>query len=144
MLPLTKLSTAYWLLRPFFAPSASAPHDLGAWNLDVESLYLHGATPGRGQEFSATTHPHLDLGSTVVSIPRVQPGDVVMWHGDSIHACVTQCPDYVDLLMSLCRVESKHDGTGDSSVLCKYVSCTVRVRDLIGARQIFRQYHAHH
>jgi len=40
------------------------------------------------------------LGKAMVSVPRVEPGDVVMWQGDLIHA-----------------VESVHAGKSDSSVL---------------------------
>lgn len=84
------ISTA--VLRPFFSPSSS---DLfGPWNPDPTSLYLHGATPGRGQEMSGATHPHLELGQSMVSIPKVEPGDGVFWHGDLIHAYVGQpCRD---------------------------------------------------
>lgn len=49
---------------------------------------------------SEELHPHLELGTSVVSIPRVEPGDVVMWQGDLIHA-----------------VESVHSGKSDSSVM---------------------------
>jgi len=46
------------------------------------------------------SHPDLQLGRAMVSVPRVEPGDVVMWQGDLIHA-----------------VESVHAGKSDSSVL---------------------------
>ncbi|KZS97250.1 DUF1479-domain-containing protein [Sistotremastrum niveocremeum HHB9708] len=102
VLPLTQTSTAYWLLRPFFSPSSSDP--FGPWNPDPTSLYLHGATPGRGQEMSGATHPHLELGQSMVSVPKVEPGDGVFWHGDLIHA-----------------VENVHAGSSDSSVM--YIPC---------------------
>ncbi|CAK7241902.1 MAG: hypothetical protein STHCBS139747_003375 [Sporothrix thermara] len=119
--PLAKLAMVYTLLRPFFAPvkpasaSASASSAAGgdtflapenwvftggaAMNSD-----LQGATPGHGQEFpdgpDGSLHPHLELARTMVHVPKVSPGDYVVWHCDGIHA-----------------VDKVHNGTGDSSVL---------------------------
>lgn len=70
------------------------------WELDLTSSRFPGAPPGRGQELNDTTHPHLQLERTMVSMPHVNPGDQVWWHGDAIHS-----------------VESQHAGTGPSSVL---------------------------
>ncbi len=91
--PLLQLATAYFLLRPFFEPVNS----LGAgrspeyllpqnWKLksgDEISSALHGASPGHGQELSDALHPHLDLSSTMVHVPKIAPGDYVVWHCDS-------------------------------------------------------------
>ncbi|KAI9150758.1 DUF1479-domain-containing [Paramyrothecium foliicola] len=111
--PLLSLSTAYYLLRPFFTPK-SAPIltaeealepgylDPANWTLEEEpvSSALHGAWPGHGQELNHEWHPHLDLPNTMVHVPEVRPGDYVAWHCDTIHA-----------------VDKVHAGTGDSSVL---------------------------
>lgn len=116
--PLLGRSTAYMLLRPFFTPRRPLAHfatneDFLApdnWQLEPEpSSWLHGATPGRGQELNALLHPHLNIWmptlqdpakSSMVHMPKVNPGDYVSWHCDTIHA-----------------VDSTHAGTIDSSVL---------------------------
>ncbi|GKT52241.1 uncharacterized protein ColSpa_12422 [Colletotrichum spaethianum] len=59
---------------------------------------LQGATPGHGQELSDALHPHMELGKTMVHVPRIRPGDFVVWHGDQVHA-----------------VDAVHQGAGDSS-----------------------------
>jgi len=104
VLPLTRTATAYWLLRPFFSPPSSMSSSLTGWEPSIDTPYLQGATPGRGQEMNADLHPHLELTEgvlgSVVSVPHVEPGDVVMWHADLIHA-----------------VESRHGGPSDSSVM---------------------------
>ena len=89
--PLLKHATAYLILRPFFDDSSE--------NLNLDSSFP-GSVPGAGQEYNPETHPHLDLESTMVSVPRVEPGDFVAWHCDTIHA-----------------VDKVHSGQGDSSVL---------------------------
>jgi hypothetical protein len=61
---------------------------------------IQGATPGHGQELNSILHPHLELDETMVHIPKVNPGDFVAWHCDTIHA-----------------VDKTHRGTSDSSVL---------------------------
>lgn len=55
---------------------------------------------GRSQELNDETHPHLQLSKTMVSIPKVAPGDQAWWHADMIHA-----------------VESVHQGKGPSAVM---------------------------
>ncbi|KAI0020058.1 hypothetical protein F4780DRAFT_386456 [Xylariomycetidae sp. FL0641] len=112
--PLLSLSTAYYLLRPFFTPK-STPNPLADdaeyssefldpanWKLEPDpvSSMIHGAWPGHGQELTHAWHPHLNLPSTMVHVPRIAPGDYVAWHCDTIHA-----------------VDSVHAGKGDSSVL---------------------------
>ncbi|KAI0429166.1 hypothetical protein F5Y09DRAFT_332070 [Xylaria sp. FL1042] len=107
--PLLQLSTAYYLLRPFFRPlkeskDVSREEYLAANNWvfagSEMTSELHGATPGHGQEFNAELHPHLDLDISMVHMPEVKPGDYVAWHCDTIHA-----------------VDKVHQGQSDSSVL---------------------------
>lgn len=120
--PLLSRATAYFLLRPFFTPKRG-PTDptsesfedafLSAdnWKLDLDpsNTWLQGATPGRGQELRNALHPHLNLPRSMVHMPRVEPGDYVSWHCDTIHA-----------------VDSIHAGKTDSSVL--YIpSCPLTV-----------------
>ena len=89
--PLLKQATAYLILRPFFAS------DSGSLNLDPS---FPGSVPGAGQEYSPETHPHLELESSMVSVPHVEPGDYVAWHCDTIHA-----------------VDQEHKGHSESAVL---------------------------
>jgi len=95
--PLLQLSTVYTLLRPFFKPiNTPVTKVLGDFStrfLDADNwVYvggagmtseLHGATPGHGQELTAALHPHLELERTMVHIPKIIPGDFVVWHCDS-------------------------------------------------------------
>ncbi|KAL5119724.1 hypothetical protein ACEQ8H_002330 [Pleosporales sp. CAS-2024a] len=115
--PLLASATAYYLLRPFFSPkrgggasealttsSSSFSNDFLAsdnWHMDpTPSSWLHGATPGHGQELSHWLHPHLQLHKSMLHVPRVHPGDYVAWHCETIHA-----------------VDKTHAGSADSSVL---------------------------
>ena len=110
--PLLNRATAYFLLRPFFSPKRFANDataetfdeaflDPDNWELDRSTnSWLHGATPGHGQELRPSLHPHLNLPSSMVHVPRVNPGDYVSWHCDTIHA-----------------VDSIHAGKSDSSVM---------------------------
>ncbi|EME46695.1 hypothetical protein DOTSEDRAFT_149112 [Dothistroma septosporum NZE10] len=110
--PLLSCATAYFLLRPFFSPRKPAQNPTaetykGAflapqnWELNrAPNAWLQGATPGHGQELRAQLHPHLNLPSSMVHVPRVNPGDYVSWHCDTIHA-----------------VDSVHAGKSDSSVM---------------------------
>ena len=104
--PLFSRATAYYLLRPCFSPKNPDPTSasfLSAdnWTLEPEpSSILQGSYPGQAQEFSAVLHPHLELQSTMVSVPEVRPGDYIAWHCDSIHA-----------------VDSVHKGQEHASVL---------------------------
>ena len=112
MNPLLNRATAYFLLRPFFSPkrvpgiTTIETHDESFldpdnWYLDpTPNSWLHGATPGHGQELRPFLHPHLDLPNSMVHMPRVNPGDYVSWHCDTIHA-----------------VDSIHAGKSDSSVM---------------------------
>ncbi|ESZ98223.1 hypothetical protein SBOR_1399 [Sclerotinia borealis F-4128] len=112
--PLIQLTTAYFLLRPFFEPIKKLPEGKETeyteeflspenWKLipaDRMTSALHGATPSRGQEMTEKLHPHLDLKNTMVHVPKISPGDYVAWHCDTIHA-----------------VDKTHAGKSDSSVL---------------------------
>ncbi|KAH6653340.1 hypothetical protein BKA67DRAFT_520038 [Truncatella angustata] len=104
--PLLRLSTSYLLLRPFFRPTKSSTNSefLSARNWEFcgtdMTSDLQGATPGHGQELSDALHPHLELDRCMVHMPRVKPGDFVVWHCDTIHA-----------------VDKVHMGKADSSVL---------------------------
>lgn len=91
--PLVKESTVYSLLRPFFRPVRSAAEvgdakrflDVDNWEFtagDKMTSDLQGATPGHGQEFPEGLHPHLELEKTMVHVPKVAPGDYVIWHCD--------------------------------------------------------------
>ncbi|TIC34325.1 DUF1479-domain-containing protein, partial [Wallemia mellicola] len=96
-----KLATAYIILRPFFSPVRGPEHlDFNDWKLNLDSTEFPGSSQGRTQELNIHTHPHLQLDKTMVSAPRLSPGDQVYWHSDVVHA-----------------VESEHQGKGDSSVL---------------------------
>ncbi|KAH9219054.1 hypothetical protein DL95DRAFT_487364 [Leptodontidium sp. 2 PMI_412] len=111
--PLLQLATAYFLLRPFFDPARSqggfASGDSSQylssenWKLktagEMDSA-LHGANPGSSQEFNDVLHPHLNLKDSMVHVPRIKPGDFVVWHCDTIHA-----------------VDQVHTGKTDSSVM---------------------------
>jgi hypothetical protein len=105
--PFLKEMTAYTLLRPLFkerSPRAALTHDQYLspenWELDMSTPAFPNAPCGRAQEFSDASHPHLQVGRSVVSIPRVEPGDQAWWHADVIHA-----------------VEPEHRGKGPSAVM---------------------------
>lgn len=89
--PLLKHATSYLILRPFFDTTNS--------QLNLDSTFPNSAL-GAAQEYNTETHPHLELDTTMVSMPKVEPGDYVAWHCDTIHA-----------------VDAEHRGTSDSSVL---------------------------
>lgn len=109
--PLLSRASAYFLLRPFFSPKklvqATAETYEEAfltpdnWMLSTEQdSWLQGASLGHGQELAAQLHPHLNLPNSMVHVPRVNPGDYVSWHCDTIHA-----------------VDKVHAGKSDSSVM---------------------------
>ena len=109
--PMITQTTAYAILRPFFNAHTQEP------KLDAS---FPGSVPGACQEFNSVTHPHLELESTMVSVPKVEPGDYVLWHCDMIHS-----------------VDKEHRGKGDSSVL--YIPatplCEMNVQYLLKQRQ---------
>ncbi|KAI3318091.1 DUF1479 domain protein [Xylariaceae sp. AK1471] len=128
--PLLQLSTAYFLLRPYFRPvkdSKDVPVEeylaVDNWVFAGSEMTseLQGATPGHGQELNTDLHPHLELDTSMVHMPQVKPGDFVVWHCDTIHA-----------------VDKVHKGQSDSSVL--YIPiCPVTEQN---AQYLLRQKHA--
>lgn len=94
LLPSPKLATAYYLLRPFFAPKNPVPNrrsgaewdaylDPSNWELQHEpDTTIHGAVPGHAQRLTERWHPHLYLRSSLVTLPTLQPGDYIFWHPD--------------------------------------------------------------
>jgi hypothetical protein len=107
--PMIKHATAYLMLRPFFAPETAIngdsydPTDNNMnvpWRFAGPTSVFPNSLPGCVQELSPISHPHLELEHTMVSLPKMYPGDFIAWHTDTIHA-----------------VEKEHQGTGDASVL---------------------------
>ncbi|KAH9902605.1 DUF1479-domain-containing protein [Cubamyces lactineus] len=105
--PNVLLSNAYIVLRPFFTPKEGksaesfAPED---WQFDISNPDFPGIY-SLGQAFTGprpntNSHPHLRLDETMVSVPKVYPGDMVFWHCDVVHA-----------------VEKQHAGKEDSTVM---------------------------
>lgn len=94
LLPSPKLATAYYLLRPFFAPKNQAPDrpsgaewdaylDARNWELQHDpDTTIHGAVPGHAQRLTERWHPHLYLRRVLVTLPTLQPGDYILWHPD--------------------------------------------------------------
>lgn len=127
-------STAYTILRPFFAPRRAIREDgsynpndnsdIGNWLFAAPTNVFPNSALGACQELNHHTHPHLDLEHTMVSMPKVYPGDYAVWHCDMVHA-----------------VESIHQGTGDSSVLyIPAVPLTVtNVLELAKTKQCFEK-----
>ena len=70
LLPLLREATAYVLMRPFLD--------------DVAASDFCGAVPGRSQELLPEFHDRLV--DALVPIPAMEPGDMVFWHPDLIHA----------------------------------------------------------
>ncbi|KAI9739928.1 MAG: hypothetical protein M1818_004984 [Claussenomyces sp. TS43310] len=119
--PMIQLSTAYYLLRPFFTPISSHKVDaLGNrpdeyldpknWQLETEfQRTIQGANPSHSQELNDVLHPHLNLSKTMVHVPRINPGDYVVWHCDA--------RDDTYFRKAIHAVDKVHGGTTDSSVL---------------------------
>jgi hypothetical protein len=114
--PMLTHATAYFLLRPFFSPrSKNLGTQVGTypsefldpenWELDTpQTSQLQGAYPGSAQELNALLHPHLDLGTSMVHVPKVNPGDYVVWHCDSEWLYLKYCQQFADILYSYtCR-----------------------------------------
>ncbi|TAQ86603.1 hypothetical protein B7494_g5079 [Chlorociboria aeruginascens] len=126
--PLFKAATAYILLRPFFKaknkdPLSPSYLEDGNWFLPAEQTSeMQGAQMGHSQELSDALHPHLKLTDTMISLPKVEPGDFVLWHCDIVHA-----------------VDQVHKGKSDSSVLyIPAVPLTVRnAHYLVRLREAF-------
>ena len=126
--PLLSRATAYILLRPFFSPVRGAP-DASAevfssdflapsnWRLDHQpTSWLHGASPGMGQELRGFLHPHLELHKTMTHVPKVRPGDYVAWHCDSTFKQALYLI-FSNENTAIHAVDSIHAGKSDSSVL---------------------------
>lgn len=127
--PLLSLTTAYMLLRPFFAPRSQPIADAAGefsqafldaknWKLeDKVSNTIQGAFPGHSQELNNILHPHLDLQHSMVHVPRISPGDYVAWHCDSKHHPLSLLPIPTDTAKAIHAVDKQHQGTSDSSVI---------------------------
>lgn len=113
VLPNLREVTAYIIMRPFFqARTPLSEHYCDEeeakekylapsnWHFDGSSSRFPGCSVGHNLELSPLTHPHLKLDKTMVSLPKVSPGDLVLWHCDAVHS-----------------VEAAHRGEGDSSVM---------------------------
>lgn len=106
--PNVRLSNAYIILRPFFRfkgnPKDDNPLAAENWEFDVSTPDFPGifATPNsfRGPRLSPALHPHLQLETSMTSVPTVEPGDMVFWHCDVVHS-----------------VEEDHTGSTDSAVM---------------------------
>jgi len=102
------LSNAYLILRPFFRLKEGATDILNKenWVFDASDTEFQGIifdTRDKrlfGPVLSPERHPHMKLGEAMVSMPHVEPGDMVFWHCDVVHS-----------------VEVEHHGNGDSSVM---------------------------
>ncbi|KAM0756549.1 DUF1479-domain-containing protein [Meredithblackwellia eburnea MCA 4105] len=111
LLPLLREVSSYIALRPFFRPKVEEVPVPGTpyskeylspenWIFDPTTSDFPGCSLGHNIELNKHTHPHLRLEESMTSVPKVAPGDVVLWHDNIIHA-----------------VESEHKGLGDSSVM---------------------------
>jgi hypothetical protein len=67
------------MLRPFFKPKPGREASLEAedWEPDLERGEFQGTAPGISQTLSPSSHPHLQLDKTLVSVGFVEPGDQV-------------------------------------------------------------------
>ncbi|KAF9233173.1 hypothetical protein BU15DRAFT_54284 [Melanogaster broomeanus] len=92
--PDVALSNAYTILRPFFRPTVPLDSadilDAKNWELDISTpdfpgiIYHNGGYSGPRP--TPELHPHLRLEATMTSVPKVNPGDMVFWHCDVVHA----------------------------------------------------------
>ncbi|GJE92712.1 DUF1479 domain-containing protein [Phanerochaete sordida] len=107
--PDVMLSNTYIILRPFFKPVSDGLSEAELlkaenWKFDITSEDFPGIYAldkgFSGPRPNTQTHPHLRLDKTMVSVPKVDPGDMVFWHCDMIHA-----------------VEIEHTGKEDSCVM---------------------------
>jgi len=101
LLPMLSLASTYIILRPFFRqkPGVNGSLAFDDWELAIDDTCFPGSFMAKTQELSETTHPHLRLDKTMISIPKIEPGDQVYWHCGVVHA-----------------VEGVHGGDNDSSV----------------------------
>lgn len=83
LVPDIKTVTAYMILRPFFtAPADGDWKDPEKWEIDEKSGWFPGTYRWDSQLLSPASHPHLILEDTLMSIPKMRPGDTVWWHAD--------------------------------------------------------------
>jgi hypothetical protein len=97
--PLPRLSTAYFLLRPFFSPptTPTSQEEKEGWTFNrPQNSLLHGALPSYAQEINPSLHPHLQLHRSLVSVPDLEPGDYLVWHPDLIHSIPDSSPSEDD------------------------------------------------
>ncbi|KAJ3528321.1 hypothetical protein NM688_g8015 [Phlebia brevispora] len=87
------LANAYIILRPFFSPVENPvgdPLDGDNWKFDISyadfpGIFSIGAA-FTGPRPTPESHPHLRLERAMISVPKVNAGDMVFWHCDLIHA----------------------------------------------------------
>ncbi|KAG8863766.1 hypothetical protein FRB96_007603 [Tulasnella sp. 330] len=130
--PSVQLSNAYIMLRPFFRPvdkslKGDAYLDASNWVFDVSSPDIPGIQIMPSGHFTGVRptdeeHPHLRLDSAIVSIPRVQPGDMVFWHvGRPQTPLIRESGQLMirpDVLLDVVHsVEQYHHGPEDSSAM---------------------------
>jgi hypothetical protein len=102
------LSNAYLILRPFFTPTVPVDseeiYEGKNWKFDLSKPDFPGIIPRdggfAGPKPTPELHPNMRLDETMVSVPKVNPGDTVFWHCDVVHS-----------------VEKDHTGEGDSAVM---------------------------
>jgi hypothetical protein len=102
------LSNVYIMLRPFFTPivpvDSEAIYDPANWKYDISTSEFPGLHPRDGgyggPKPTPASHPHMRLEGTMISVPKVNPGDAVFWHCDVVHS-----------------VEMEHTGQEDSAVM---------------------------
>ncbi|KAI0853781.1 hypothetical protein F5Y00DRAFT_59786 [Daldinia vernicosa] len=129
LLPSPKLSTAYFLLRPFFSPKKGPPQqgaseeewnaylDASNWALDKDqSTIIHGAVPGHAQRVTAPWHPHLQLDKSLVTPPTLQAGDYIIWHPDQAY----QFSNTNYRTSSRPQTSSSEPGAGDTTSMLVY------------------------
>ena len=114
--PMLPLTSAYLMLRPFFRPNLGL--SLRDWVPDLESTSFPGSVMARAQELNSVTHPHLQLDCTMVSAPRVEPGDQIYCTILTIYHCGdADAPVSTGHCDVVHAVEGEHKGHSDSSVL---------------------------
>ncbi|KAF4339095.1 DUF1479 domain protein [Fusarium beomiforme] len=50
------------------------------------SSVIQGALPSYPQELNDALHPHLQLHRSMIPIPKLEPGDYLVWHCDTVYA----------------------------------------------------------
>lgn len=102
--PMLREATAYVMLRPFIDQNlayknefASDGSDVYTFNAISDDSNFGNVYAGKGLQVKNEYHEILC--DTMVGIPHVNPGDLVLWHCDTIH-----------------KVDEKNTSDGDSSV----------------------------